>query len=263
MKLDCILTACNLNQLYMDFIPLFIKTWNKLYPCVDVKIILVSTYIPHELKDYSSNIILFEPIKNVSTAFISQYIRILYPAILNYDNGIMITDIDILPMNNTYYTTNIEKYDNDKFINLRDAYLSDAEIATAVQMALCYNVATSKVWRDVFNITTLDDINKRLEERFKNINFVEGPGENGWFTDQLDLYKSVKIWDNVTHNFIYLKDRHTKFTRLDRGNMNERILDDTETNKIKNGYYCDYHCLRPYSQHKYMNELIYNTLQIT
>jgi len=255
MKLDCVLSACNLNPLYMEFIPIFVKTWNKLYPSVDVRIVLISSYLPDELKDYSSNIILFEPILNVSTSFISQYIRLLYPAILNYDNGIMITDIDMLPMNNTYYSKYIESYDNNKFIYLRDVLIN-----TDSQIAMCYNVATNKVWSAVFNITTLYDINKRLEECFKKLNFVEGPGQNGWFTDQLDLYKYVKTWDNETHNFIYLNDNDTKYARLDRIHMNNSALNDIETNKVKNGYYSDYHCLRPYSQHKYMNELIYNTL---
>ena len=39
MKLDCILTAVNENPLYIEFIPIFVKTWNKLYPDIDVKII--------------------------------------------------------------------------------------------------------------------------------------------------------------------------------------------------------------------------------
>ena len=41
MKLDCVLTAVNENHLYLDFIPLFVKTWKKLYPKVDVKIIFI------------------------------------------------------------------------------------------------------------------------------------------------------------------------------------------------------------------------------
>ena len=40
MKLDCVLTAVNENPLYLEFIPIFIKTWNKLYPGIDVKILL-------------------------------------------------------------------------------------------------------------------------------------------------------------------------------------------------------------------------------
>ena len=72
MKLDCVLTAVNKNKLYIDFIPLFVKTWNKLYPGVDVKIILIANRIPIRFKNYKDNIILFEPIKNVSTSFTSQ-----------------------------------------------------------------------------------------------------------------------------------------------------------------------------------------------
>ena len=72
LKLDCVLTAVNENRLYLDFIPIFIKTWNKLYPKTDVKIILIMNEIPSDLKEYSKNIIIFKPIENISTSFISQ-----------------------------------------------------------------------------------------------------------------------------------------------------------------------------------------------
>ena len=120
MKLDCILTAVNENTLYLEFIPIFIKTWNKLYPNVDVKIILIAKKIPEEYLCYKDNIILFEPIENVLTSLTSQFIRLLYPCILNYDNGVMITDMDMLPMNRSYYTENIKPFDNSKFIYLRE-----------------------------------------------------------------------------------------------------------------------------------------------
>ena len=121
MKLDCILTACNTNELYIDFIPIFIKSWTKLYPNVDIKIVLINDIIPTKFEEFKTNIILFNPIPTISTGFISQYIRLLYPCILNqYENGIMITDMDMIPMNKTYYTKNIENIDNNKFIYLRD-----------------------------------------------------------------------------------------------------------------------------------------------
>lgn len=255
MKLDCVLSACNLNPMYMEFIPIFIKTWNKLYPSVDVKIIFISTYIPEELIEYKQNIILFKPITNISTAFISQYIRLLYPAILNYSNGIMITDIDMLPMNNTYYSKYIENYDNNKFIYLRDVLMN-----TDKQIAMCYNVATNKIWKDIFHIESIEDINRRLIHRFKNMNFIEGAGQCGWFTDQTDLFNNIYLWNNKTHNFIYLNDKNTGYSRLDRIHMNTVMLDEHIKNKIRNGYFSDYHCLRPYSKYKTINDMIYNTL---
>ena len=126
MKLSCVLTACNDIPLYYDFIPLFIKTWNKLYPDVDVKIIFISDSIPTKFIKYSDNLILFKPLPNISTAFISQYIRLLYPAILDYKYGILITDMDMLPMNRSYYTKNIEIFPDDKLIYLRTVLLKSA-----------------------------------------------------------------------------------------------------------------------------------------
>jgi len=50
---------------------------------------------------------------------------------------------------------------------------------------MCYNVATSKTWQDIFDIHSIQDINTTLINRFKSIDFVEGSGQCGWFTDQI------------------------------------------------------------------------------
>ena len=52
MILDCVLTAVNENKMYLDLCPIFIKTWNKLYPDVDVKIVLIAKSIPTDLLLY-------------------------------------------------------------------------------------------------------------------------------------------------------------------------------------------------------------------
>ena len=251
MKLDCVLTACNENPLYIDFIPYFIKAWNKLYPHVDVKIILIAKNIPDNLLSYKNNLILFEPLKNISTAFTSQFIRLLYPAILDYKNGILITDMDMIPMNRTYYIDNITKYDNNKFINFRNIFPSGN------QLVICYNVAINKTWSNIFNIKILDDIKNRIKIVYSNINYVNKHGGNGWSTDQIYLYDLIKFWNNKTNNLIILKDKDTKFRRLCRSN---KTFPSNVNELIKNGYYTDYHCLRPYSKYKNINENIFNLL---
>ena len=253
MKLDCVLTAVNDNNMYLDFVPIFIKTWNKLYPLVDVKIILILREIPEHLKIYQDNIILFEPLNNISTAFISQYIRLLYPAILNYQNGILITDIDMLPMNKIYYVKNIENIDNDKFIYMRDVLLQDWK-----EIAICYNVATNKVWNSIFQIKSLDDIKNKLINKYNEIKYVDGHDNPSWTTDQIDLYNSIMKWNTDTNKLIILNDINTKFCRLDRGHftiLNEQICDN-----IKNGKYSDYHCCRPFKQYEIINNKIYELL---
>ena len=52
----------------------------------------------------------------------------------------------------------------------------------------------------------------------------------------------------------------TNFNRLDRIHMNKNVINQTEMKKIKSGFYSDYHCLRPYSEYKNINELILNLL---
>ena len=242
MKLDCILTAVNENTLYLEFIPIFIKTWNKLYPNVDVKIILIAKKIPEEYLCYKDNIILFEPIENVLTSLTSQFIRLLYPCILNYDNGVMITDMDMLPMNRSYYTENIKPFDNSKFIYLRENICFEYK-----QLAMCYNVAVPKIWKEVFEINSIEDIRNRI----KSIEHVE------WSTDQLVLYEKVMNWNNKTNNLICLEENKTGFNRLDRNtfNLNHNIKEN-----ISKGLYSDYHCYRPMSKYTEINYNIYNLL---
>ena len=62
MKIDCILTSCNLNKKYIDFIPLFIQSWKKLYPKIDIKIILICNKIPKYLMKWNEYLIQFNEI---------------------------------------------------------------------------------------------------------------------------------------------------------------------------------------------------------
>jgi len=253
MKLDCVLTAVNENNLYIDFIPFFIKIWNKLYPEVDIKIILIANEIPDDFTEYKSNIILFKPIENVSTSFISQYVRLLYPAILKYKNGVMITDIDMVPMNKVYYIENISSITNDKFIYFRENVCLNAR-----QIAMCYNIALPEIWSDIFNIDSIEDIKERLKRVYNTINYIEGHGKFGWSKDQVDLYKHVMEWNIKTGNFICLKEKDTKFHRLDRDTFD--INNQTIRDNISNGKYTDYHCFRPMNKYENINNKIYELL---
>ena len=247
MKLDCILTAVNINLLYIDFIPIFIKTWNKLYPLTDIKIILISNNIPDEFKIYSNNIILFPPLEGISTAFTAQYIRILYPAILNYSNGILITDIDMLPMNRNFFIKNFKKYTTNKFIYTGGDILN--------QYFICYNIATPKIWSEIFSIKSIQDIKDRIINVFNNNIYVEGHGNIGWSIDQEDLYKYINKWSNKRDNFIILNN-----SRPNRLNRNNFSLNDNIIKNIINGVYDDYHAWRPFKKYAEINNKIYKLI---
>lgn len=253
MKLECVLTACNDNELYLEFIPVFIKAWKKLIPTINIKIILIANEIPKKYLKYEKYIILFSPILNVSTAFTSQYIRMLYPCILDdIKGGILMTDMDIIPMSRRYYYDLIKNIPNDHFI-----YYRDDMVETHNQIAMCYNVALKETWEDIFDIHNIEDIKKRLTNVSNKINYQNTHGGNGWFTDQLDLYRHVMEWNKLTKKFTYLKDKETGFNRLDRDRFN---YDNKVKNAIKTETYTDYHALRPYNQYKKINDEVVELL---
>jgi len=255
MILDCVLTSVNENELYLDFIPIFIKTWNKLYPSVDVKIILIAYSIPEKYVCYKNNLILFEPIENVKTSFTAQFIRLLYPCLLSYENGVLITDMDMLPMNKNYYTEHIKLYENNKFIYYRHNKLFNQK-----QLAMCYNVATPKTWNDIFEVNNENDIINILKDISSKNKISGGHGGAGWCLDQLFLYENVTEWNKKTDAFVCLKEDQTKFRRLERYSFIEQNNDNTITNNISNGIYSDYHCARPMSKYSDINYKIYDLL---
>ena len=199
MKLSCVLTAVNNNSLYLDFVPYFIKAWVKLYSNTDVKVILVSNTIPEILKGYEQNLILFEPIKNLNTVYIAQNIRTLYPALLDYDGGILISDVDMIPMNSHFFTQVIKDIDDNKFISYNNVLMHLKIIP------ICYNVATNKVWGDIMGIKTEQDVIQSLKNNYpKN---YKPAIKSAWFKDQTILYNKVVSWNKKTNNLFNVVDR--------------------------------------------------------
>lgn len=256
MKLDCVLTACDMNPVYFSLIPYFIKSWEITHPNIDIIVLLINDTIPDNLKPYQDKIVLFEPLEGVSTAFTSQCVRLFYASLLQskYQGGVMLSDIDIIPMNSTYYTKNIEKFPDDKFI----AYREQATTNGAQELVLCYNTATAKTWGEIFNIKTLDDVRQRLCKLYGEVNYIEGVVNRGWFTDQRCLYFYGKVWNKTSHNLVFLSDKKTEFKRLSR-------IDNFTFSQVKDdilaGKYVDYHCYRPYDKYKIINDLILLTLK--
>ena len=67
------------------------------------------------------------------------------------------------------------------------------------------------------NIKTIDDIRTRLEE-WSEIYIANGiHGGLGWSSDQLELYKRVKDWEEKYPNRLNISKWEWDFPRLDRG----------------------------------------------
>ena len=250
MKLGTIVTATDTNPLYLEFIPNFITAWNKLVPEADVHVVLISNEIPTEYMKYKDNIKLIKPIPGINTAFHAQCIRLLYPRILTRNEGVLITDMDMFPMSRRYYVDTIADHNNDSFIVYRDVCMPWGEIA------MCYNIALPETWRKMFS--EIDD-EILIKQWYSTSNYAGTHGGSGWNTDQLILMRMFSLYQGSK---LVLNDTITKFNRLDRSN-NSIFTDSNRenlTHMIKTGQFDDYHCLRPYSRYKEINDYIVNCL---
>ena len=247
MLLTDVVVATDMNPTYYQFIPPFIKAWKTLFPNINIHIILIADEIIPELLPYKEHIKLFPPIEGIETSFIAQNMRLFYPALLTEaEGGILITDMDILPMNTSYYADPIKNIEDDKFVCYRQL-----ECVGPDEMVMCYNIAHHETWKSVFETSSEDDVREKIKAIY-GIQKYKGKDAGihykpFWITDQLHLYEKTQDWNKRTQNLVILNDRMTLFKRLDRAHRptNAQII-----HVVKNKLYTDFHVPRPYSENK-------------
>ncbi len=219
-------------------------------PDADVCIVLIADEIPPAYQPYSEYIRVCPPVPGMHTAFQAQCIRLLYPRQIARDQGVLITDMDMLPMNRSYYVDSIASLATDAFVVYRDVCLPG-------EISMCYNVAHPSVWTAIFGSRPTQEV---LTEWYRSSGYDGVHGGQGWGTDQKILVRAFNEWAGPK---IILNDSITKFARLDRAMpMN---MWDRERSRIQKlileKYFADYHCLRPYSQFKSWNDWVLCCLQ--
>lgn len=245
MKIDIVLTSCNLNNYYLNLYPYVFKVWKERFG-LNLYLVLISNKIPDNLLEYEEFIILFKPIPDINTSYIAQVIRILYPCL--FDNlNILITDIDIFPISKKYFFHSIESYSNNQFIAYTNRYIKNNMIA------ICYNVANSNIWKKIFNINTIDDINRILLENYNN-KYNGTKNCEGWYTDQQLLFnyimKYIQEINNVkTNKVVFLNDNDIGYKRLNGKSANKLMkIKNNQLNILHNIHtYSDFHIIKNYN----------------
>lgn len=247
MKVGTILVATDTNPLYCDFIPNFVKAWKTLVPEADICIVMVADAIPDAFRAYSPYIQLFPPIPGMHTAFQAQCIRLLYPRQITRDEGVLITDMDMLPMRRAYYVDTVANCPEDAFVVYRDVCLPN-------EISMCYNIAHPATWRAVFGDEPTAEI---LSRWYAPTNYDGQHGGVGWNTDQVILVRKFNEWNGPK---VVLNDSITSYSRLDR--IHPWVFQNRVQLKehIQAGSFSDYHCIRPYAQNKEINDYVVKCL---
>lgn len=249
MKIDFVLTAGNLNHHYLQLYPLIYKVWKRRFN-LDCYLILIANEIPEYLLFLKEYIILFEPLENMSDIYISQVIRLLYPSLFP-DKTILITDLDILPVNKDYFFKPLEFLHNDTFVTYTDRYKNQE------MYAICYNVAKGLTFQKMFKVKTLEDIIKKLRDWY-NVKYTGIKNCPGWYTDQKQLFIHFESYDGYK---ICLNDKRLGYKRLNnRARDKEYIIKNLKCILESIHIYSDIHCIKPYSRTKGILEKIVNKI---
>ena len=213
-----VITSVNDNPKYTKFIPLFVRCWLKLYPTIKPIIIYVGpTPLDPTHNEFEEYIITLNLDKTMNSVFASQMARILYPCMMDPESVILVSDIDMIPGNSSYFDITV----GDPSLRergIKDAFTCFRSLPNNGQMTMCYNLATASVWKDIFKINDVGDINTFLL-KYKSDQFDGNHGGVGWTTDQKLLFDYVMSWKASGGNVVFLTDELTGYNRLPNSHL--------------------------------------------
>jgi hypothetical protein len=216
--IDYVIISSDDNPMYKDFYPIVSKRWLELgYKTYYVNItdkdeIIENEYgIIHKIKSLDF----------VSTGFQSQVVRLFSSKFI--DGNIMMSDIDMLPINGDYYHQyNSELTDDNVIIYSGQPY------GNVPYYPMCYVVSKSSNFRKYLDI---ENINFSQYCKMLSDNYGQA-----WNTDENFMYDRFQ-----SHlDKLVIKNDRDFSRRVDRGNWIYNI------DLLKSGYYIDSHMLRPY-----------------
>jgi hypothetical protein len=209
---------------YLDFYPIVSSAWNKLG---------IQTFMIHITKENSeiqkNDHGLYVKLKASSdypTSWQSQLCRLYSYALLKHKNkNLLISDIDMLPINGNYFTSVAKEIDESSIVSYSGQPYEDVPY-----FPMCYILGNSTLMNEKFSLE------KDFDSFLLRLNNLYG---TKWNTDENFLYDSL----HGAPNLISRNDRK-RHQRIDRSSWNYDI------DLLNKGYYIDSHLPRPYSQYK-------------
>ena len=250
MRLAQVLVASDLNQHYLACWPLARRAWSEIAGVEPVLVLVApAEEAPEELRS-DPQVHVFEPVPGLHTAFQAQCIRLLFPALLETDGAVLTADVDMVPLNRSYFRRPAARIDERHFLCYRDVLLP------ICQLAICYNAARPDTWRELFAVDGPENVRARLAEWGAGLEYDGVRGGAGWDTDQQILYQTVLDWGRRTRRAWILDDRYTGVRRLERAPLQKWGLTAADERRLRHGRYSDFHCLLPFREHAELNERV-------
>jgi hypothetical protein len=230
MKIKYSIVSSNSDRKYLSFWPRVRDLWIRMgiTPILvfigdEDKVINREEYIIHKIKK----------INNFPEAFQSQISRLFIPKHYQ-DEVLLLSDIDMLPINKDYFTKTTLPHDEDSFVIFSsNAYENSSN---EIKYPICYNAAKGKTYSEVL------DLNCNFEEFSRRL-WDDHPL---WDSDEFYLGKKVNSFPH--------EERVIKLKRTFNNNLAEFRIDRAHWSHSNISWkfkeYIDCHSLRPYKRYK-------------
>ncbi|NPV13124.1 MAG: hypothetical protein HPY57_15260 [Ignavibacteria bacterium] len=225
MNIDYVVISSDDNPLYKDFYPIVSAQWNKLgYKVFYLNITNNETDINETKYGLIKNI---KVIDGIDSGFQSQNVRLFATSLLR-DKNLLMSDIDMLPLNGNYFRDKAKNLPDNKLL-----FYSGQPYSNVPFYPICYILGKGQTFVNLLEIEK-DYVSFIMKMRsYSNMD---------WNTDEKYIYNTINKFNRIGKCEI-LRDRDFK-NRIDRSNWTYDI------NKLKESYYIDSHLLRPYNKYK-------------
>lgn len=229
MKIDYVVISSDENPMYADFYNVVASQWNRLgFKVLYLQIVSDIEKDSGLVETQYGLAKLFKAVPNISPVLQAQVVR-LYASKVLPSNNLLISDMDMLPLNGSYFTNEADKVNIDRIL-----IYSGAPYMDVPYYPMCYILGKGVVMSQHLHI----------EDKFEDFVIKMSKYNGGaWNTDEKYVYDKL----NNRGEVIVLRTSRTGRGRIDRSNWNYDLA------KLKAGYYIDSHLLKPYS--KYKNEI--------
>lgn len=185
-QLDRVILATNDNPDYIQFWPLAAKLWTEIVGVRPTLALIGDSSV--EVDETLGDVLRFKPIKGVPTSRYAQCIRLLLPCLFPNDMCI-VSDIDLLPLQNEFYTKNVQKFADDAFVVYRDLHYYSWYSYYFIKKKryyMNYIAAKGSTFQEIFGVTNADQFSDIIKN-WQTHGF-------GWDTDEKVMYLLIKKW---------------------------------------------------------------------
>jgi hypothetical protein len=236
MKIDIAIHSSNSNPLYLDFWESVSRAWKTKLNIEPVLLYIDHDYETSTISEEYGKVIRIKPLEGIPLYVQCQAVRFWYATQLNDTIGI-ISDIDMYPLSNFYFNTQVEPISDDMYVHLNPC------MDTYGQIPACYHVAKGTTFASVLgNVDFKTYMNNAIT--FSQNNDTHHADKEYWYVDE--RYSTMLInnyADKSIFNFIQ-RDGGQNGHRIDRPNW------VYNTDQVRNGFYYDAHSIRPFTEHQ-------------